>query len=356
MPESATGSTPEYRRDPVTGHRVIIAERRAARPNPLDKVERNAGEETPATGQPTHDPTCPFCVGNESMTPATLQATPEAPAPWRVRAVSNLYPAVISIDDPIEISPSDDLPESADSDDRDVTPRGVHEVLVETRDHRFCLSQIDDSQMELVCRLYRDRLAAASRVPRLRAALLFKNVGRDAGASLAHAHSQLIGLTHVPPRINREVRRSDSYYRRHRRCLFCRLIEQARRGGRIIWEDCDVAVLTPPAPRVAFETWLLPVCHAARFELASDHVLRHFAIYLRRLVVALRQLQPRLHYNQYIHSAPFDRKCDDNYHWHMELLPRLHRLAGWEFGTDVHVVPVSPERAADELRQAVTSW
>lgn len=326
----------EIRKDPLTGRAVIIAPERAVRP-------KQFGSATYA--EPQED--CPFCPGNEHLTPpeswADRLGDSQANQPgWSVRVVPNKYPAVTTV--------------SANGESRTTdasTGIGVHEVIIESPAHVVNLTALDEYQFTRFFHAYRERLRAWHEDPRWRYGLIFKNQGERAGATFEHAHAQLIALPFVPADVEHELAGAREYYRRSAKCYFCALIERELQVRvRMVTSNGEFVALCPSAPRFAFETWLLPRIHAAAFEDCDDAGVAALARIFRQVINGLDRLQANPPFNYFIQSLPLD-ECDRaHYHWQLRLLPQFSRAAGFEWGSGMHINPVAPEDAARMLRDA----
>jgi UDPglucose--hexose-1-phosphate uridylyltransferase len=198
---------------------------------------------------------------------------------------------------------------------------------------------------------WRDRLADLRRDTRMRAALVFKNEGVKAGARLAHPHSQVVTMPVVPPGVAEEVAGAVRYYEAYGRCVFCAVIDQERAAGsRVVSTTDDVVVLAPYAARWAFETWLLPRRHSARFDEAPASLLAAVAAGLQPLLQAIERRLEAPALNVVLHSAPFGDFAEAVYHWHLEIVPRVLRASGFDLGSGTALNPVAPEEAARVLR------
>lgn len=304
---------PQLRRDPITDRAVLIAPERAARP----------GAMTASTSAlPGNAEDCPLCAGREERTPPELFADRPADskpnsAGWQLRVVPNRYPAVRG----------------------DV---GEHELLVECPNHQPALEQLSHDQIRAVLAVYRSRLQAHSGRGRWLYGLLFKNHGVAAGASLAHAHSQLLVLPTVPPVVTAELPACQGD------CAFCSLAtRELADGRRVVGKTRRFLAVAAYAGRLPFETWLLPRHHHRLFETSTDEDIAEFAELLadtlRRLASAARGPA----YNLYLHNGPWD---GSPFHWHFELIPRMTGIAGFELGAGVFINAVVPEDAAARLR------
>ena len=329
---------PEFRQDPITGRWVIIAPGRAARPWHI-----GAGQPR-ATAEP-----CPFCAGNEAMTPpevwAQRQPHTKANAPgWRLRIVPNKYPALISSGEPTDEN---------ESSYRSMNALGMHEVIIESPDHVTQMSALSAIQLVDILRAYRARLRALGDDPRWRYLMIYKNEGERAGATLEHIHSQLTALPIVPREAMDEWNGARNHFAATARCIYCEIARRAIASGeRLVAENERFVALCPFAPRFGYETWLLPKSHAAAFVESSEGDLMAFGQILGDLLQKFVRLFASPAFNYVIHSAPPDEVKSPHYHWHMEILPQLTRAAGFEWGSGVHMNSIAPEDAARSLRNA----
>jgi UDPglucose--hexose-1-phosphate uridylyltransferase len=332
---------PELRKDPIVGRWVIISTERARRPSDFTRP-REARRGT----------TCAFCAGRESETPPEVLAfRSDGGLPntgnWTVRVVPNKFPA-LRIEGEL-------APEGEGIFDR-MNGIGAHEVVVETPDHNADLAQLTPKQIEEVLWAYRERLVDLQKDPRFRYVLIFKNHGADAGASLEHTHSQLIALPIIPLYVAEELNGAREYYRHRERCVFCDLVRQELASKtRLVAETEDFVTLCPFAPRFPFETWILPKRHGEAFERATEREYRDLAGALGNLLRRMNTVLDSPPYNYVIHSSPAGEPDDDSYHWHLEIMPKLTKVAGFEWGTGFYINPTPPEDAARFLRDASES-
>jgi UDPglucose--hexose-1-phosphate uridylyltransferase len=323
----------------VTGRWVIISTRRRKRPNDF-RIEHST-----ALGG-TY---CPFCPGREDMTPPEVLAFRQqgggANGPgWDLRVVPNKFPA-------LQVEGTLDR-EGEGLFDR-MNGIGAHEVIIETPDHAKTLATMSEAEIERMLWAFRERILDLKKDRRFRYILIFKNHGAAAGASLEHSHSQLIALPIVPDFVREELEGAKRHYEAKERCVFCDIIRQEIADDRrIIQEDADIIALAPYAPRFAFETWILPRRHGARFEEAPRQEYEGLARMLKSVLTRMNRTLEHPSYNLIIHSSPFTEETSEFYHWHVELMPKLTRTAGFEWGTGFYINPTSPEEAAQVLRNA----
>lgn len=322
----ASDHDPEIRHDPLSLRTVVVAPRRMARPVQFG-------------GSATSPDACPFCAGHEHLTPPDVLRV-EHDGAWLARIVPNRYPVV------------EDLPTTAAGVAADVRPaRGIHEVVVESPDHLRSILSIPSDRWQTVWRLVRDRLAMLSTRHDIAWATVFKNSGERAGASLEHVHSQVVALDFVPSPIVAEARASATVDG-----SFDALLRQAARDSRVVAEHGGLVAIVPPAPRQPLECWILPSHSQPRLHRADDQAVDGLAFLTRWFVERLERLAPGADFNWWLHDAPFHHAAafDGNgwggWHWHLEMLPRLAALAGFELGTGCHITTLPPREAAKLLR------
>lgn len=337
----------ELRYDPLKRRWVIVAPERSLKPADL------ALEPAPP---PTTN--CPLCPGNEQYTGHEIFAlrTPGAPPDgpgWRVRVIPNKFP-VLRVEGALERwgHGLHDL----------VSGVGAHEVIVETPDHDRSLADLSVEEVRDVLVAFRARLADLRRDVRLRYPILFKNHRIEAGARLDHTHSQLVALPEIPNQIATELASARDYFRHKERCLSCDLIRQELEDGeRVVLDAARYVAFAPHASAFPFQVALFPRAHAADFSSSGDEDLLHLASALRDLLGRLRDVLEDPPYNLALHTAPpphprpgrpgmWDSLALD-WHWFLEIAPRLTRTAGFEWSTGFHVNPVPPEEAARYLRE-----
>lgn len=338
----------ELRHDPIKRRWVIIAAERALKP------EDFAREPLPA---PLAN--CPLCPGNERYTGHEILAVRDPGTPangpgWRVRVVPNKFP-VLRVEGPLERW-GQGLYDVASG-------VGAHEVIVETADHDRTLADLSVEELREVLRVFRARLADLTRDVRLRYLMLFKNQGTDAGARLAHPHSQIIAIPEIPNQIARELRSGQDYFGQKERCLFCDAVRQEVEGGdRLVLDAARYVAFVPFASALPFEIALYPRFHAHDFTATGDEDLLHLASALREVLGRLRAVLEDPPYNLALHTSPPPHERPGrrgmwdslplDWHWHFEIAPRITRIAGFEWSSGFYINPVVPEDAARFLREA----
>jgi UDPglucose--hexose-1-phosphate uridylyltransferase len=329
---------PELRKDPITGRWVIIATDRGKRPSDFVKetVRIRGGF-------------CPFCYGNEDKTPPEILSyrsdgsSRNSPG-WRLRIVPNKFPA---------LGIEGNLNRQGEGLFDKMNGIGAHEVIIETPDHNATLATIGEQEVEDVFWAFRDRMLDLKKDKRFRYILIFKNHGEAAGASLEHSHSQLIALPIVPKLVREEIEGSQAHFSFKERCVYCDIIRQELNTGvRVIDENQDFVIVAPYAPRFPFETWILPKTHASCFEDAQKREYQNLSRILKTMLLKIDRVLDSPAYNLVIHTSPLTESINDFYHWHVELMPKLSKVAGFEWGTGFYINPVTPEDSAKFLREA----
>ncbi len=336
MTRSQERTMPELRKDPITGRWVIISSERGKRPNEfLDQRNKKR------TGF------CPFCAGNERTTPHEILAyrdsgQPDGPG-WRLRTVPNKFPA---------LQIEGDLDKQGEGIFDKMNGIGAHEVIIESPDHSATLSTLPAKAMEDVLWAYRDRMEDLKRDKRFQYTLIFKNEGLIAGATLEHTHSQLIALPIVPIQVQEEIEGAKRHYKLKERCIYCDIIRQEMQSAmRVILETQLFIALAPYAPRFPFETWILPKKHLSCYSCSTNDDFRDLAGVLQNILRRIDRALSNPPYNYVIHTSPFRDENNDYYHWHIELMPKLTNVAGFERGSGFYINPTPPEDAAKFLRE-----
>jgi UDPglucose--hexose-1-phosphate uridylyltransferase len=327
---------PELRKDPITGRWVIIAENRAGRPDEFDVSREGASAER-----------CAFCEGNESQTPGEVFAWrtggSKADGPgWQVRVVPNQYPALLPNEPPARV---DDALFST------MAGVGVHELIVESPRHVHSTSDLSVDEVREVLDAYRLRLLEHKRDPRLVYGMIFKNVGQAAGASLYHTHSQLIVTPILPVLVEEEMLGAARFHQEHARCVYCAMVEEElSMQGRVVHETRTSVAFCPFAGRHPHETWILPRAHVSHFEDITPETLADVATALHEVIRQIEHVLDRPAYNYIIHTAPLNVPPLTYYHWHIEIIPRRSRIAGFEWGTGFYINHTPPEVAAARMK------
>jgi UDPglucose--hexose-1-phosphate uridylyltransferase len=330
---------PTLRKRLLVDEWVILAPERAGRPRRLDLVDQDR-QDDPKSNIP-----CPFCVENGELTPAPSASWPSPSFPdhpWGVRSVPNKYPA---------LSPDADEPAQSDRLYVAQAARGVHEVIVESPCHHQHWEEIPQEHVTAIFGAWRDRLQQLGCDLGHRCALIYKNQGARAGATLEHIHSQLSALPFIPPALDAELSGARTHFETTGQCAFCEMMERERRSGeRLIAETDHIVALAPYGSRVPFEVWILPRAHSADFSATTDHILSDLAEMTAKILSLWRPILGSVAHNMILHSVPFDLAGKPYYHWHLELLPRLGQVAGFEWASRIFINATPSEVAAQRLR------
>lgn len=320
----------ELRQDFLTGRSVLLAEHRADRPNEFVTDAANAVSDNAVVDIAAN---CPFCPGHESVTPPAVYTRCDSAGYWRVRVVPNKFPAV-AVDE--------------------VTAAGAHEVIIESARHVDRMSALTVDEFADVLDAYRERLAYWRASGRFGYGLIFKNVGASAGASLAHVHSQLIALPEPPTPVAAELARAKQHFAKEGRCAYCDLIADERRNqDRVVLDRDGFLAFCPYASLQPCEVWLMPTEHQAWFEQDTQpQTHRALASFLHELLVRVEAILPRVAYNLLLRTTPWQDDAGACGHWRIEVLPRVNPLAGFELATHIHINPIAPHRAAQQLRSS----
>jgi len=346
----------EIRINPVIpSESVLVATARSMRPK---KEEELAPRDTRE-----HVDRCPFCTGNEHMTPPVIACYPNEKN-WEIRIVENLYPV---------LGNESQGQNYAFGLQQAIDGYGRHEVIVDHKNHGITLHEMSEEHIAALFCAYRDRMQLLYESDRrLRYVLVFKNYGPAAGASMAHTHSQIIATPVVPHNVQTEVENSHLFYKKNAQCIFCTLIDEAltfdatiydKKSGEIkrkinvgqyiIEKSEKFIAIKPFASRYEWEVKILPLVHQADYLMLNLDDALDFANILRRTMKRLEAVIGGAQFNYFLHSLPHttaDAGCKNSYHWHLEICPRTSIPAGFELGSGLFVNTISPEEAAEQLR------
>jgi UDPglucose--hexose-1-phosphate uridylyltransferase len=319
---------PELRRHYFLDEYCIISAERKKRPSDF-----------PATTAPGDETVCPFCPGNEEMTPPAvavytehgiLSDGQERISGWKLRVFPNVFAAMVPSPAPATTTEWIALP-----------GQGFHEVIVDSFLHKENPADFAKEHMEKLIQVYRDRYVHYCRNSLVKYVSIFKNWGKEAGASLSHSHSQLVTLPILPPLIKREL----DAISRATHCPFCNIVAQEKQSCRLIDENEDWILIAPFYSQAPYETWILPKRHFANLQEMHEAEGKSLAALLKRALGSMRSLLNDPPYNFMIFQLPF------SYHLNIRIHPALSKIAGFERSTGVYINSFAPEKAADELRQ-----
>ncbi len=332
---------PELRQDPTTKEWIIISTERSKRPH-----EFRGFDSLPSL--PDHDSSCPFCPGQETETPAEVavyrseQASGEAS--WGVRVIPNKFPALV---------PEGTTERQVESGFFwKMSGVGYHEVIIETPLHNRFIPAMTVGEVQQILVAYKDRFLALKQDRRIRYILIFKNHGEAAGTSLAHPHSQLVATSVVPANLRRKYEEANHYYDATGRCVFCDAVEsELKVRDRVILDTDAFVVFHPFASQTPFETWIVPKRYCPTFAAISSGELTQLAEILKDVLGRLGKALNNPAYNYVINSAPTQDEDEDYYLWHIQILPRLTNIAGFELGSGMRINMSNPEDTARFIRE-----
>ena len=329
----------ELRRDPIGGRWIIVDTDHPFKPQDFEcePYAQKGG-------------TCPFCYGNESLTPIEIEVirdpntTANTPG-WQVRVVPNKFPA-LQVEGDLERRGLGMYDMS--------NGIGAHEVIIETPYHSKDIPDLSNQEIESFLSMYCRRALDLAKDKRFKYIMIFKNYGAPAGASIEHPHTQIIALPMVPKSVAEEIKGAHAYFEYRERCIFCDIIRQERQEkDRVILENEHFLSFAPFVSRFPFEIWIIPKIHNPLFCHILPEELPALAAILKETIAKMKSVFTYLSYNYIIHSGPINDDSNiDGYHWHIEFMPKLTRVAGFEWGSGFYLVSTPPELAAKYLREA----
>ncbi|TES92459.1 MAG: galactose-1-phosphate uridylyltransferase [Candidatus Cloacimonadota bacterium] len=331
----------ELRQNPATKTWVIIAKERAKRPDKYRNKEKKLLDEVPEYSE-----SCPFCPGNEDKLPENgiIYEGKNSDNEWTVRVVPNKFPALIG----------EGNVERKEIENLFLLMPGIgsHEVIIETPIHNTTIGLLSNDAVIEIIHSYRERFLSLSKDSRFKIVIIFKNHGEGAGTSLEHPHSQLIATPIVPHHIRNRIEEAVKYYDDWGKCVYCSIIEaELKLKERIIRETEHFIAFVPFAASLPFEISIIPKKHAATFGEISDSEISDLSKILIYVLGALYRKLNNPDYNYIIHTAPFSDKGEEYYHWHIEILPRLTKVAGFEMGSGIYINTSIPKECASFLKE-----
>ncbi len=326
---------PELRHNVLTREWVIIATERAKRPDQFVK------KQTDKKTIPTFDPACPFCPGNEKMTPAETYVVPDTKG-WRVRVAPNKFAA---------LAYEGERRRFVQGIQRTVTGVGIHEVIIETPDHSKTTALLTDRQVETIIQTYLNRFKFATADPRVEQVTIFKNHGEAAGTSLEHPHSQLIATPVITSQLRERLINALEHFDEFGECIFCRVRElELKDGSRLVQETEHFSSFVQYAALTPFSILIMPHRHMACFDEINDAEAADLAHNLRVTLAKLYRGLGDPDYNYVVRTAPHEYTGVKYYHWYVSIIPRLTKMAGFELGSGMFINGSLPEENASFLR------
>lgn len=327
----------ELRKDPLLGRWVAVLSK--SLPPSEYQVLENITESD-----------CLLCPGKEGETPAEITSIKED-GRWLVRVIPHFNP-IFQIEG--------DLGRRGVGMYDRMNNIGANEIVIETPEHERSPEDLGIDQINRVLNVYRDRLADLEKDARLRYVFIYKNRGRAAGAIFSHPHSQVVATPIIPKRIKEELDGAKQYYAYKERCIFCDMMrEEMRMEDRVIYETRDFIAFSPFAPKFPFEFWILPKRHSCAYQDIISSEIEDLSLMMMTMIQKLKKVLNNPPYNLVIHTAPnrIPRKdhwhtLGEDFHWHIEVMPRLIRMSGFEWGSGFYILSTSPEEGAKYLREA----
>jgi UDPglucose--hexose-1-phosphate uridylyltransferase len=325
---------PELRYNVITREWVVIATERAKRPDQFVRKEEKRR-------LPEHDPKCPFCPGNEAMTPPENYVVPDTNG-WRVRVTPNKFAA---------LSYQGERKRTVKGVRRTVTGVGIHEVIIETPAHNKTTALLSDHEVELIVETYINRFKSAYADPRVEQVTIFKNHGEAAGTSLEHPHSQIIGIPVITSQIRERLSHALGHFDEYGECIFCRVLSQElEEKTRLVLETEHFVTFVQFATLTPFSMLIMPRRHMACFVEMRDAEAADLAHILRLSLAKLFHGLADPDFNYVIRTAPTEYVGVKYYHWYVSIIPRLTRMAGFELGSGMFINVSLPEKDAAFLR------
>ncbi len=335
----------KIRQNPVTKDWVIIASERAKRPDDFKELPSH-------THLCEYRADCPFCPGNEKMTPESIlefpaEAIPGCRSEWSLRVVENKYPAL--------------FPQGTINRRRTgpfylhMDGYGRHEVIIENPKHNATIGTLPDEEVELIIRAWRARFLELSKDEGIRLITLFRNHGPKAGTSLEHPHTQIVATPVLSSLIRQRMEEATRHLDTYGTCLFCDFLkEEQRLQERVVLESEHFLVFVPYAPQSSYELWIIPKMHQPSFGQIDNPQLVDLARILNETLGLLYRKLNDPDYNLTLNTPPVREARQECCHWHIRILPRLGMYSGFELGSGLYITMIYPEEAALFLRQGVS--
>lgn len=335
----------ELRKDPILGRWVIVAK------TPLTSLSNYIVERE----KPDDLLTCSFCGGKEADTLPEIMAIretgskPNRPG-WFTRVIPHFNPL-------LQIEGELNRQGVGMYDKMDGI--GANEIIIESPEHSITLADMDIQQVTRVLLTYKERILDLENDVRLRYILISKSYGRAAGALYSHPYSYLIATPIIPKRIKEELEGAKLYYNLKERCIFCDIMrEEERMNTRVILENRSCVAFCPFASVFPFEMWIIPRRHSCAFQESEKRELEDLGITILTLLSKMKKLFEDPPYNLILHTAPNRmprrdhwRTLNEDFHWHIEIIPRLGGVAGFEWSSGFYILNTSPEEGAKYLKE-----
>jgi len=327
---------PEFRQNQATKEWVIVAAERGKRPSDFAKEKPKGPPSSP------HRDDCPFCPGNEHMTPEPVLRYPDS-GDWQVRAVPNKFAAL-----------QPDLATTRTWIGSFLAAKGfgIAEVIIESPRHDLTLATMKLTEVAEVLTAYRQRQIEISKNENINLVTIFRNHGSQAGTSLEHPHSQIIATPIVPPHVRYPIEQAVLHYDKYGTCVYCDIVaEELRQKERILIDSDNFVAFCPFAARTPFEIRIYPKRHAASYMMIDDEEIQELAWVLRDVLLRLYKCLNNPDYNYVLRSCPIGDESTRHLHWYMIIIPKITTPAGFEIGSGIYINTVPPESSARYLRE-----
>ncbi|WP_157150455.1 DUF4931 domain-containing protein [Brachyspira sp. SAP_772] len=331
---------PHIRKDPITKQSVIIASERMGRPSDYINTEEKHSILT-------SEATCPFCKGNEDKTPEHSTIIFDDNKNWIVRIVPNKYPIIAQ-------SSPNELPDKNNFFEADIC-KGFHDVIIENPNHNFNYYNATEKDLFFIFEAIIMRFQELSKEKDMLYSLLFKNFGREAGASLIHSHAQMMTTPFIPIQIMEEIYGSLEYYNENKKCVYCSMIEEEKKiNERVICENNDFIAISPFASKSPYQIYILPKKHSDSIVYSED-CISQFASIVKDVFNRINKVLGEISFNYVLHTLTpaLEKKYSHSSHWFLDIMPKMSKLAGYELGSGVFINSITPEDATNDLKNAL---
>ena len=324
----------KLRLDPVT-HRWVVTGKRPVMPDVVDT-----------------DAACPFCPGNEHLTPKAIEQSLGPDGKWMVRVFHDRAPV-------FRIEGSLDRRGEGMFDQ--MNPLGAHEIVVETPQHGRTLAQLEPPQIEKIIEVCRDRILDLKHDIRFRYVSLFKDQAAPGPTLQGHSHAKILATPVLPALVENEFRWCRLHFQKKERCLYCDILQQEmQQDKRVVEQNAEYLAFCPYASRSPYELWILPLRHSSSFEknLGDPVYLRSLAVFLKSSLLRLEKLSPVLHLAVYTepnltahkHTEDWWGTISDDFHWHIEIHPDIEGERHFLGSEGFYFNPIPAEEATLVLR------
>ncbi len=306
---------------------VLISENRSKRPSDFGfEVENKI-----SSGK-----SCPFCPGNESMTPNELGRIVDKKGDWIIRWFSNKFGAVSM--NPELVSSKNFLIQEPSF--------GYHYIIVDTNKHGVSWSSLKESHLVKLMKVYSNVVDDLQSKKRIKYVILFKNHGPNAGASLTHEHTQVVALTKIPDLINQEFNSFSNYYKKSKKCFMCDIIKKEKKiNERVVFENKTAVVIAPFAPLYSLEVFVVPKRHVSELSELREDELKDLVVLMKKIFSKLESRS--IDYNFVLHHSL--KRKSKKVHLYFDIIPRLNKHAGFEM-SGFAINSISPETSVKFYR------